>query len=179
MLGLFKKILERTLEKRTLDDLLRRGLTIGNPVTMGPECLIDKYCWLISIGNHVALASRVQIIAHDASTKLFLGYDKVGKVAIGDYVFVGQGSIILPNVTIGSRVVIGAGSVVTKDIPSNSVAVGNPAKVKCTLDEYLEKNRSLMKQRPTYDKSFLNEGFTQNVKERMNKDLADGIGFLE
>jgi maltose O-acetyltransferase len=85
------------------------------------------------------LAARVQIVAHDASSKLFLGYDKIGKVVIGDNVFIGQNTIILPNVTIVNRVIIGAGSVVTRDIPSNSVAAGNPARVKCMLDEYMEK----------------------------------------
>ena len=64
----------------------------------------------------------VTVLAHDASTQIPLGVSKVGRVTIGNEVFVGRGTIILPNVTIGDRVVIGAGSVVTKDIPSGSVA---------------------------------------------------------
>ncbi|WP_202171413.1 DapH/DapD/GlmU-related protein [Bacillus sp. USDA818B3_A] len=47
-------------------------------------------------------------------------------VKIGDNCWIGAGSIICPGVTIGDNSVIGAGSVVTKDIPANSVAVGNP-----------------------------------------------------
>lgn len=50
-------------------------------------------------------------------------------VHIGKNCFIGDRTIVLPGVTIGDEVVIGAGSVVTKDIPSNSVAVGNPARV--------------------------------------------------
>ena len=50
-------------------------------------------------------------------------------VRIGDNVWIGGSTTILPGVTIGDNVVIGAGSVVTKDIPSNVVAVGNPARV--------------------------------------------------
>ena len=50
-------------------------------------------------------------------------------VTIGDSVWIGGGTTILPGVTIGDHVVIGAGSVVTRDIPSNSLAVGNPARV--------------------------------------------------
>lgn len=55
-------------------------------------------------------------------------------IKIGDRVFVGIGAIILAGVTIGDDVIIGAGSVVTRDIPSNSVAVGVPARVIKKLD---------------------------------------------
>lgn len=51
------------------------------------------------------------------------------KVVIGKNVWVGGSSVIMPGVTIGDNAVIGAGSVVTKDIPANTVAVGNPARV--------------------------------------------------
>ena len=54
-------------------------------------------------------------------------------------VFIGCNSIIMGGVRIGNNVVIGAGSVVTKDIPDNSVVVGNPAKVIKTFDEFIEK----------------------------------------
>ncbi len=50
-------------------------------------------------------------------------------VRIGDNVWIGGSVTILPGVTIGDNVTIGAGSVVTKNIPSNSIAVGNPCKV--------------------------------------------------
>jgi acetyltransferase-like isoleucine patch superfamily enzyme len=48
---------------------------------------------------------------------------------IGKNTFIGVGAIILPGVNIGDEVIIGAGAVVTKDIPSNTIAVGNPARV--------------------------------------------------
>ena len=57
---------------------------------------------------------------------------------------------MLPGVTIGDNVIIGAGAVVKSSIPSNSVAVGNPARVICTLDEYIEKNKNNMRQVPVY-----------------------------
>ena len=50
-------------------------------------------------------------------------------VTIGEDCWIGGGAVICPGVTIGDRCIIGAGSVVTKDIPSDCVAVGNPAKV--------------------------------------------------
>ena len=71
----------------------------------------------------------VQLIAHDASMKRHLGYTLIGKITIGNKVFIGAGSIILPGATIGDNSVIAAGSVVTKDVPENVVVGGNPAKI--------------------------------------------------
>ena len=98
----------------------------------------------------MTLAPRVHVLAHDSSTYLFLGKTRAANVTIGNEVFVGAGSIILPGVHIGNRVIIGAGSVVTKDIPDNSVAVGNPACVICTLDAYLEKEKTKMNSENTF-----------------------------
>ena len=62
-----------------------------------------------------------------------------GAVTIGDNVYFGADVIVLKGVTIGNNCIIGAGSVVTKDIPSNSVAVGNPCVVVSSLDAYFNK----------------------------------------
>lgn len=60
-------------------------------------------------------------------------------IVIGDNVYIGNNVIILPGVTIGNNVIIGAGAVISKSIPSNSVAVGVPARIIKTADEYFEK----------------------------------------
>ena len=57
-------------------------------------------------------------------------------VRIEDNCWIGAGTVITPGVTIGENSVIGAGSVVTKDIPANSIAVGNPCKVVRTINEH-------------------------------------------
>lgn len=57
------------------------------------------------------------------------GLEYAYPITIGDNVWIGAGVHVMPGVTIGSNVVIGGGSVVTKDIPDNSVAVGNPCRV--------------------------------------------------
>lgn len=108
--------------------LIKKGLKVGKNFSRQGRSIIDKnFVNLITIGTGVTLAPRSYILAHDASTKRTLGYTKIGKVVIGDNVFLGAGSIVLPGVTIGDNVVVGAGSVVSKDIESNIVVAGNPA----------------------------------------------------
>lgn len=60
-------------------------------------------------------------------------------IVVGNDVYIGNNVIFLPGVTIGNNVVIGAGAVVSKDLSDNSVAVGVPARVIKSADEYLEK----------------------------------------
>lgn len=67
-------------------------------------------------------------------------FDCFGKVVIEDWAYVGAESLILPGVTIGEGALVAAGSVVTKSVPDNMVVAGNPAKVICSIKEYLEKN---------------------------------------
>lgn len=185
MLNQFKKKIKIKIQKK-LDNpdikrLKEKGLKVGANFQPQEKCIIDEnHCWLISIGNNVTLAPRVHLLAHDASTKMFLGYTKIGKVSIGNNVFIGASSIILPNITIGDNVIIGAGSVVTKDIPSNVVAVGNPAKVISDIDTYLEKNKLNMQNRPLYDKKWTTNGnITNDMKNKMIEDLNVGIGYVE
>lgn len=57
---------------------------------------------------------------------------------------------MLPNTKIGNNVVIGAGTVVAKEIPDNVVVVGNPCRIICSYDEYMERNRQGLKQKPVF-----------------------------
>jgi len=157
------------------------GLKVGNNFKRSNGVIIDpSHCWLISIGKNVTLAPRVHILAHDASTKFILNYTKIGHVVIGDNVFIGAESIVLPNITIGNNVILGAGSVVTKDIPSNGVYAGNPAKLICAISEYIEKNKGLMKNRPVYGEEYtLRRNITEEKKNIMITDLTDGIGYVD
>ncbi|MCM3253623.1 DapH/DapD/GlmU-related protein [Priestia aryabhattai] len=177
LLGVRSKLIgENSTEK-----LIKRGLKVGKNFNRQSRCIIDgSHCWLITIGDNVTFAPRVHILAHDASTKRHLDYTKIGKVNIGNNVFIGAGSIVLPNVEIGNNVVIGAGSVVTKDIPDDSLAVGNPAKVVGNVQEYLNKQKKLMETRPVYDASYTLTGEITDVKkEQMKSELQEGIGFVK
>jgi maltose O-acetyltransferase len=144
-LKLIDRIINVLKRQQSLDKLIKRGLKVGTNFNRMTNVTIDAaHCWHIEIGNNVTLAPDVHILAHDASTKMFLGYTKVANVKIGNNVFVGAQSVILPGVIIGDNVIIGAGSVVNKNIASDSLAVGNPAKIVCSLSDYLLKNKSEM-----------------------------------
>ena len=99
--------------------------------------------WIITLGENVHITDGVKFITHDGGTLLYRkqipDLEITKPIVVGNDVYIGNNVIILPGVTIGSNVVIGAGAVVTKDIPDNSVAVGVPARVIKTADEYLEK----------------------------------------
>lgn len=159
--------------------LKKDGLKVGENFQMLEGCMIDPgHCWLISIGDHVTLAPRVHILTHDASTKMFLGYTKIGKVTIGNHVFIGAGTIILPNTRIADNTIIGAGSVVTKDCKSG-VYAGNPARYICSMAEYLDKEKELMLHTCVYDREWTIGRITDERKDRMAKDLDDQIGFVK
>ena len=93
----------------------------------------------IYIGDNVMIAPNVVIATgtHPICPKLReKGYQYNLPVHIGNRVWIGAGTIILPGVTIGDDSVIGAGSVVTKNIPSGVVAVGNPCRVLREINEH-------------------------------------------
>lgn len=161
--------------------LIKNGLKVGKNFNRQEDCIIDvSHCWLITIGDNVTLAPRVHILAHDASTKRYTGYSKIGLVRIGNNVFIGAGSIILPNVRIGNNVIIGAGSVVTRDIPDNSVAAGNPAKVICATEDYINKHREMMKSKPVYNSQWTRRyKISDDMKREMVRMLENGIGYVE
>ena len=102
----------------------------GDNVYFNVNCVVLD-TMVIKIGSHVLFGPGVQIYAashpSDAETRKTLEFSK--PVTIGDNCWIGGGAIILPGVTIGDNCIIGAGSVVTKDIPGNSLAVGNPAQI--------------------------------------------------
>lgn len=177
-LWLRKRILK--IDDRTQVEIaIENGLKLGANANIQGECIIDPgHCWLIEIGNNVTLAPRVHILAHDASTKNELGYTRIGKVRIGDNVFIGAGSVILPNVKIGNRVVIGAGSVVTQSIPENSVAVGNPARVIKSYDAYMQENKERMEHLPLFDSSYIIGTITPEKKQEMKELLSSQAGYI-
>ena len=99
---------------------------------------------MITVGSNCAITAGVKIFTHGGARVACIKYprfDTFGKVKIGDYVYIGTNSLIMPGVTIGDGSLIAAGSVVTKSVPPGVVVGGNPAKYLCTVDEYIEHNK--------------------------------------
>ena len=128
----------------TPDDLRKAGASVGTNVKIYTKKIDVSFAPLLVIGNNVTL-SDCRLLMHDASTYPALNYSRVGRIVIGDNVFIGADAIVLPNVKIGSNVIVGAGSIVTKDIPDNSVVAGCPAKVIKEYDRFIIENSEQMK----------------------------------
>ena len=118
-----------------------KGTRFQSPKTATIDCTRPE---LVSIGDNVFLHKGITIMTHDFASSVIvkdksLFYPSHGKISIGNNVWFGQNCTILKGVTIGDNCIIGYGSIVLKDIPANSVAAGCPARVICSLDEYVEK----------------------------------------
>jgi acetyltransferase-like isoleucine patch superfamily enzyme len=136
--------------------ILTRGKTfyarsIG--VKIGNDCRIRIHNWgsepfLINIGNRVWVTAHCIFLTHDGSTNLITDEkgrrQRFGRIKIGNNVFIGARSTFLPGVTVGDNCVIGTGSVVTKSIPSGYVVSGNPARIMCTLEKYIQSNLDIL-----------------------------------
>jgi acetyltransferase-like isoleucine patch superfamily enzyme len=152
MLGVIRYLIAQVRAKLNPNGYARSlGVTLGQNVRfygMKPA-MFSTEPWLISIGDNVYITAGCQFITHDGSTLILRkevpDLELTAPISIGNDVYIGLNTMILPGVHIGNRVIIGAGSVVVKDIPDNSVAAGVPARVIKSVDTYLEsaKSRSL------------------------------------
>lgn len=177
-----KEIKNIILNIPNVEKLKRNGMTVGKNFFVQRGCVIDtSHCWLINIGDDVTLGPGVTILAHDASTKHELGYTKIGLVKVGSNVFIGANTTVLPNVTIGNNAIIGANSVVTKDIPDNSVSVGNPCRVIDSYKNFVEKNKKLIEQNPKFDETYTTRGKIDNIKKNEMISLLKKykVGFVK
>ncbi|MCB2218616.1 MAG: hypothetical protein KQH59_21350 [Desulfobulbaceae bacterium] len=110
--------------------LFAKNITVGNRTAPG----MNAHCYVqarngIIFGNNVRIGPGVGIISASHSMNDYDVHALTLPITIGDNVWVGMNAIILPGITVGDNVAIGAGSVVTSNIPSDSIAVGNPCRV--------------------------------------------------
>lgn len=131
--------------------LKHKGVKIGDNIWWGDMKTI-AIDWsrpsLVEIGDNVRINTGFTLMTHDSSNMVFrnLFNDFVpssGRVKIGSNIYFGRWCTVLKGVTIGDNCIIGYGSLVTRSIPAGSVAVGRPAKVICTIEEYYKKRKEL------------------------------------
>ena len=146
-------IIEKLAKRRDYVKYLRKkGCKIGEGCEIYLSANFGSEPYLIAIGNHVRVNSDVNFISHDGGVWVVRQYlkstlneaekiDMFGKIEVGNNVHIGTNATIMPGVKIGDNCIIGCGAIVTYDVPDNSVAVGVPARVIETLDEYIEKNK--------------------------------------
>lgn len=121
--------------KSTSYSSIKGNLSIGNGVVIGSGANIRAAGGVIAIGNNALLGQRVSLIAANHMLENNAPYrdlpwdtEKTG-VILGENVWIGTGATILPGCTIGNNSVVAAGAVVTKNIPSDQVWAGVPAKL--------------------------------------------------
>lgn len=147
-----------------------KGVEIGTACEINPTAAFGSEPYLITLGNHVRVTADVEFVTHDGGVWVLRGLhdefsnaDIFGEIKVGNNVHIGMHSIIMPGVTIGNNCIIGAGAIVTKSIPDNCVAVGIPARVIESIEEYMNKNRSRLDMTktmtPTQKRTYLEKKF--------------------
>lgn len=119
---------------------------IGARILGNPTKIFTTEPWLITLGDHVSISRGATFLNHEGGIWVLrginselAGYDILKPINVGNNVFIGMNVTIMPGVTIGDNVIIGTSSVVTKDIPSNTIVAGVPAKPISTLERFMEK----------------------------------------
>lgn len=164
------------------DILIKRGMKVGKDFNRQQGCFIDPtHCYLIEIGDDVTMSIRTTLMAHDASTKKLTGFTRIGRIKIGNHVFIGANSTILPGVTIGDHAVIGAGSVVTHDVPACIVVAGVPAREIGTAEELTLKTRAEMKiGENVFDASYrMGNGLNQEKLMELCHAVQNGNAYID
>lgn len=180
-MNIIKEFVYRLRGEYTTEKLVKMGMMVGKNFKRLNGVILDpSHCWLIEIGDNVTMAPRVHILCHDASTKQFLNYTKIGRVNIGNNVFLGAETVVLPGVNIGNNVIIGANSTVTRDVPDNMVVAGSPARIICTLEKYLQKEKRRMEKSPRYDEEYtLRRNVSMEKRLEQKKRLKGNIGYID
>ena len=147
----WKGKVERARLERRWASLRALGMHIGQGVNLPASTWVDtSSCFAISIGDWCGFGEQCLILSHDAQMDEFLDAGLIAKVIIHESCHFGSRTVILPGVEVGPRTIVGANSVVAKSLPPDTVCVGAPAKVICSLDEYLDRHVAKMATVPQF-----------------------------
>ncbi|MGE4563496.1 MAG: DapH/DapD/GlmU-related protein [Victivallaceae bacterium] len=129
MIRTIRHYLGNLIRETRLAYLRWSGIKIGRNTMISLGAKLDLRRGTTIIGDHCLITYGCCILSHDGAAKMIdPEQDGEGKVVIGNNVFIGVHSIILPNVTIGDNAVVAAGAVVTRDVAPATVVAGNPAR---------------------------------------------------
>lgn len=174
-----RRLRTRFLGLLEVRDYREAGATIGKNFTFARGFALDRNdCWLVSIGDDVAAGPQVSLIAHDASLRNRIGYSRVGKISIGDRVFLGARSLVLPGVTIGNDAIVAAGSVVTRDVPAGAIVAGVPARILGEVDEVVDRWSGELERGARFDNGWKNRAKTAAGRKIMIDELGDLPGWV-
>ena len=150
-------------------------------VKFGKNCKFMTRSWgaepyLITMGNDVSTSSGVKFITHDGSARVIRkiykedkDIDLIEKITIGNNVFIGMDTLLLPGSIVGDNVIIGAMSLVRGQLKSDSVYAGVPIKYICSIEEYKTKNQNRFIQTknisPKEKKEFLLKKYNLSKRE--------------
>lgn len=136
---------------RRWKSLRAMGMQIGQGVNLPASTWIDtSACYAISIGDWCGFGEQCLILSHDAQMDEFLDAGLVARILIHESCHFGSRTVILPGVEVGPRTIVGANSVVARSLPPDTVCAGAPARVICTLDEYLARHGAALATGPTF-----------------------------
>jgi acetyltransferase-like isoleucine patch superfamily enzyme len=154
----------------------------GRFYAMGEDCCIQTNVTFtdpefVRLGNNVHLTGCI-LFGHDGSVSMLkkltgMRLDKVGKIDIGNNVFVGHQAIIMPGVTIGSNVIVAAGAVVTRDVEADSVVGGVPAKKICSLSDHIKRCAEATTCLPWFQSAELNSNYFGAGSAALTKQRID------
>lgn len=142
-----KIVLKISSQEKKIEYYKKLGVKLGENCSIVGRVDFGSEPYLIKLGNNVRVSNNVCFVTHDGgmhvlrNLNLLKDADKFGRISVGNNVFIGMNSIIMPGVSIGDNCVIGAGSIVTKNIQDNTIACGIPARKIKTVDEYYRDNR--------------------------------------
>jgi maltose O-acetyltransferase len=166
--------------KRRWDHLRALGMETGQGVNLPASTWIDtSHCFLISIGDWCGFGEQCLILAHDAQMDEFLDAGLMARVVIHESCHIGSRTVILPGVEIGPRTIVGANSVISRSLPPDTVCAGAPAKVICSLKDYLDRHRQQLATRPSFSYSTHNiHALTSERRMELLAAVADGCAYI-
>ena len=171
---------ERFRLKRRLENLRAAGMSIGQGVNMPASTWIDaSHAHLITIGDWCGFGEQCLILAHDAQMSEFLDARLIDRVVLHESSHFGSRTVILPGVEVGPRTLVGANSVVSRSLPPDTVCAGAPARVLCTLDEYLDKHRARLACGPRFPwKDYNPDALTAARRAEIVAAVQNGRAYL-